>query len=322
MLQYTYIAKSEELESIDENTLSNYQYLAVFQFPENDIVSKVELQMMRNAIGRFMKGSVLFIESAALQKCSNEVVTCYCDVLPQLESLIDFSITLICIAEGVNDSLYFEPYTQTFTPTDSEKYSHLGGLHQSLDILKGRLTYLALESFRLPASNSRSKNSCIPNSKLIHELRSKIGSQEDFMDKINAEVKQRGLTEIKSKATLSAMENYTPTEMSQLNKLGLSLNITVERLQLHRAVLDKAYFRGICSETRMNAEKLAVEFGVSSPYFFTLLEESETIPEKVLRFLFYRMSEIYSELFPDKSKLSLKRFIDIPATESLVQKPK
>ena len=69
MLNYTYLASKEEITTINENDVAQYDYIAVFYFGSGDPqVMEKEKNLMRSTLARFMRSKCLIVSYDELLK--------------------------------------------------------------------------------------------------------------------------------------------------------------------------------------------------------------------------------------------------------------
>lgn len=309
MFHFTYLANSHEVQEFDENKLAEYEYVAVFDFKAPDLTSS-ELQRMRNALARFMSSKILFVDRDSIEQSENSVLSSNFDDLGELgQKSCYIYIQPLDNLDGDNIQTH---YRHEIQPTKN-KYGYLDGLNKSLRELRAQLTYKKLLDFPLKFDAPKSGSSCLPNGHIIKKLRKNKGS----LRAVITEMKEMKGPSIE-KGTLHNMENYRLCDRDSLSIVANFFDVEYESLVLQQVVPNTSYICSLYSKTLMDKDELAETFNVPV-YFFDVVENAPILPERVLRFQYYKLSSLLRVIFPRMLDIQISDMIDEVATAQLVQ---
>jgi len=313
MLNYTYLATSNDLADFTPNDLVGHRYVALFGMGEHaDKVPENEFDLLCVGLANFMNEECLIVLDSELKDSptGSFIKSIYhlFDTPPAKEAFVGIAT----IFPGINDRFLLNPiyHELKWSDDDTSRYPRYNALNQCLEHVHASLTYSSLEQVPLPELPHASQGLVIPNGKRITTLRKK---DELSLTEVGCQPTAKGPIDRK---TVSKAEKSEPITRDVMEHIAEVFSKPFNRVVYEKIAPPKGRFRELRLETGRTKDELAKEFGLPSALVFDLLESATCMSADRLFFFYYH----YKKILGGK-ELSFESLIDFSRTDSDPSQP-
>lgn len=306
MLNYTYLAKKRELETLNEDNIAEYRYIALFQTGTYaDRLTGVEESILRAELTRFMREECLVVIASELDSIPDgsylkTVFGLFGDALARLNG--EAGICIGTVFDDVDTPVFTEPVCERihWETVGDRRYPFARALSRILRKVRIRLTDASLDQFPLHPLPSRAKSLQFANGQLIE---TRIDERSVVLrDNNTVTDPESGETYDAHRQTIAKARDGDLVLPYTLKYLSLLLDEPEQNLKLMRVVPNKGAVLAARQLLGRHAEKGVREwFGPFSDFFFDHLEWVEDIPARHMKFIYHHYKKLYAG---NKSKTS------------------
>lgn len=305
--------KLRNIADFKADDLAQYRYVALFGPGKYaDAIPKHDLDLMHACLSNFMKGDCLFVTESELMNTPENsyirsVYRCFGDH-PENEAYV----AVATIFRGINDKILKQPVYCELNRKQHGSWDE--ALNHALERLRTALFMKSLEDFQLKPLPSAKKSLVCPNGSRIRELRNQKVGPMGRACKIKI-FREGRVPHVLSKTTLIKAEKGEPITKARLRDVAKVLKVAASRLIFENIVPNRERLKELRAAVFCTEEELLEQFGVSTPIFFSMLEEAKVVPADTLRYVHHHYKQLIGSMADPFSEL-----IDHSATEALVER--
>jgi uncharacterized protein YjbI with pentapeptide repeats len=305
--------KSRNIANFKADDLAQYRYVALFGPGKYaDAIPKHDLDLMHACLSNFMKGDCLFVTESELMNTPENsyirsVYRCFGDHTEN-----EAYVAVATIFRGINDKILKQPVYCELNRKQHGSWDE--ALNHALERLRTALFMKSLEDFQLKPLPSAKKSLVCPNGSRIRELRNQKVGPMGRACKIKI-FREGRVPHVLSKTTLIKAEKGEPITKARLRDVAKVLKVVASRLIFENTVPNRERLKELRAAVFCTEEELLEQFGVSTPIFFSMLEEAKVVPADTLRCVHHHYKQLIGSMADPFSEL-----IDHSATEALVER--
>ncbi len=292
MLNYTYLAKKRELETLNEDNIAEYRYIALFQTGTYaDHLIGVEESILRAELTRFMKKECLIVLASELADIPDDtylktIIGIFDEARQNLSG--EAGICIGTIFSEVDEILYSNPICEkiAWENEKSGKYPFAQAANRILLKLRVRLTDTTLDQFPTPPLPPGVQPLVFPNKSQILQRQTDKNLTLRGMESVQIPGTEK--TSTADRKSIMKARKGTLVHPDTIQHIAYCLEASAPDLVLSQIVINQGMVPVMRQAIVKNGDKETAKwFGPFSNFLFEQIKLSDHIPESLAKFLYY-----------------------------------